>query len=77
MYTRRALASTVALSDGLLGARTFAIDQLASNTHFVTQIVVIVMASVTGLSLLLSLLRTYQEAAAHPATRMGEPRGGA
>lgn len=75
MYTRRALWSTQFLGDNLFGARVPGVEHLTTSVQWVTGLGVIVGASVTGLSLLVSLLRTYQEAARLPVTKCGAPGG--
>jgi hypothetical protein len=73
VYTRRALDTTRAVGDALFGARTIGVDQLIINTQWTTGLAVIIVSSVVGCCALLSLLRTYQEAAAHPGTACGPP----
>jgi hypothetical protein len=73
VYTRRALASTARVGDALFSARTAGVDQLLINTQWAVGLGVIIIASIVGCSLLLSLLRTYQEAAAHPSTGCAAP----
>lgn len=72
IFTRKALDSTALFSDTLLGARTFAVDQLASSVGWVTGVSVIAVSGIVGVCALLSLLRTYQETAQLPATRCCE-----
>lgn len=88
IFTRRALDATVALSDAIIAAAAgtaaigagaaasspaaFAVAQLASCVGWATGLAVIVVSAVVGLCLLLSLLRTYQEAAQAPHTPCGE-----
>lgn len=78
IFTRRALDSTRLFSDTLLGTRTYAVDQLSSSVSWVTGLSVIIMSSIVGLCMLLSLLRTYQETARLPSTKCGAhpPRSG-
>jgi hypothetical protein len=71
IFTRRALETTRALSDTLIGSRTFAVDQLSSSVEWVTGLSVIIMACIVGLALVLSLLRTHHEAARLPSAKCG------
>ncbi|GBF88687.1 hypothetical protein Rsub_01586 [Raphidocelis subcapitata] len=73
IFTRKALDSTRLFSDTLLGTRTYTVDQLSSSVNWVTGLSVIIMSSIVGMCMLLSLLRTYQETARLPKTRCGAP----
>lgn len=75
IYTRRALGTTQAFADTAFGGRTYAVDQLSSSIGWVTMLAVIVVASLVGLCLFLSMLRTYQEAARLPHTKCCERWG--
>lgn len=73
VYTRRALASTQLLGDSLFGARVVGVEQLTTNAQWVTGLGVIIVSAIAGLSLLVSLLRTYQDAARLPAAKCAAP----
>jgi hypothetical protein len=69
VFTRRALATTALIGDSLLGGRGVAVAQLSANVGWATGLGSIIVPSVVGLTLVASLLRTYQEAAALPTTK--------
>ncbi|GBF93530.1 hypothetical protein Rsub_06250 [Raphidocelis subcapitata] len=73
IFTRRALASTRSAAAVVFGGPTPPIDYLALSVDWITQLGVIIVASVVGLLLVVSLLRTFQEAAQLPTTRCGTP----
>lgn len=75
MFTRRALDTSKLLADSLFGGRVPAVDMLATSVQWATGLGVIIVSSVAGLCLLVSMLRTYQEAARLPNAKCGEWRG--
>jgi uncharacterized membrane protein len=73
LYTKKALVYTQSVAAQLFAdQRIYMVDQLSSIVGWTTLIGVIVVSCMLGLTMFVSLLRTYQLSARLPSTSCGE-----
>ncbi|KAF8059173.1 hypothetical protein HT031_005345 [Scenedesmus sp. PABB004] len=73
VFTKRALALTQDVMGGLFSQPLVLVDELAASVGWTTLLMVIAVSCLLGVTFFVSLLRTYQYAAAVPDTSCGAP----
>eukprot|EP00882_Tetradesmus_deserticola_P017168 GHRQ01018376.1.p2 GENE.GHRQ01018376.1~~GHRQ01018376.1.p2 ORF type:complete len:101 (-),score=24.52 GHRQ01018376.1:395-697(-) len=74
VYTKRCLGLTQGITEQLFRQPLALVQLLSLTLGWTTLLMVIVVSCLLGITLFVSLLRTYQHSAVLPSTRCGEPQ---